>query len=117
MALGATGPGVVRLIVGYALRWTLLGVAGGITISLVAARALRTLLFQVPERDPWTLAITSAALIVVALLAAWLPSRRASHIDPIVATETRLRPVPSRQSKSTRGNRAKFSAFLLDLLF
>jgi ABC-type lipoprotein release transport system permease subunit len=46
---------------------------------------MRSLLFQVPERDPWTLVATSAVLVIVAIVAAWIPSRRASNIDPIVA--------------------------------
>jgi putative ABC transport system permease protein len=46
---------------------------------------LRSLLYQVPERDPGTFAITITILLVVVLLAAWLPSRRALAVDPLIA--------------------------------
>jgi len=85
MALGATAQSVVRLIVLYALRWTLTGVFVGIALSLFATQALRSLLYHVPERDPWTLIVTGATLLSVALIAAWVPSRRASRIDPVIA--------------------------------
>jgi len=83
MALGATPHAIERLILGHAARWTAIGVAFGVIGALLATRALRTLLFGVPARDPWTLAAVVALLAAVAFGAAWVPSRRASRLDPL----------------------------------
>ncbi len=85
MALGATPANITRLLLGQAAVWTLAGAALGLTGSLFATRLLRSLLFEVPERDPWTLIATPLLLLVVALIAAWIPSRRAARVDPMQA--------------------------------
>jgi putative ABC transport system permease protein len=85
MALGATPGAIVQLVLGHAVRWTLAGAALGAAASLFAARLLAALLFQVSARDPWILAAAIAALSATALLAAWVPSRRAARVDPIQA--------------------------------
>jgi ABC-type antimicrobial peptide transport system permease subunit len=85
IALGATAGNILRLVLAHALRWTAAGVLIGLLGSLAATRWLRTLLYQVPERDPWTFAATVAALFIVGLLAAWFPSRRALGVDPLTA--------------------------------
>jgi len=85
MALGATSGNILGLVFANAMRWTAAGNLIGLLGSLAATRWLRSLLYQVPERDPWTLAITVAVLFVVALLAAWFPSRRALGVDPLIA--------------------------------
>jgi putative ABC transport system permease protein len=85
MALGATSGNILRLVLAIAMRWTAAGSAIGLLGSLAATRWLRSLLYQVPERDPWTLAITVGVLFIVALLAAWFPSRRALSADPLIA--------------------------------
>jgi predicted permease len=85
MALGATPGAVVRLVLGHAARWTFAGAALGLVGSLFAARLLAAMLFHVSARDPWILAVAVAALSATALLAAWVPSRRAARIDPIQA--------------------------------
>jgi putative ABC transport system permease protein len=84
MAMGATSGNILGLVFASAMRWTagsLIGLFG----SLAATRWLRSLLYQVPERDPRTLAITLAVLFVVALLAAWFPARRALGVDPLIS--------------------------------
>ncbi len=85
MALGATSRNILKLVLSHALRWTIGGVIVGLGGTLVVTRLARTLLFQVSERDPWTFCLAIAVLVLIAMLAAWLPSRRASQTDPMVA--------------------------------
>ena len=85
MALGATPRSIVGLVLSHAMGWTAGGMVIGLIGSLFATRLLRSLLFQVPERDMWTLFSTMAVLLVVAAAAAWVPSARASRTDPIIA--------------------------------
>jgi putative ABC transport system permease protein len=85
MALGARARDVVSLVVGQAARLALAGVALGAAGALGASRGVRTLLFEVSPADPPTFAITIAALAVTAAAAAYLPARRATRIDPVVA--------------------------------
>jgi len=61
------------------------GLLGGIPIALAAATALRSLLFGITSRDPLTLIATCTIIMVTAILAAYLPARRASRVDPILA--------------------------------
>jgi ABC-type antimicrobial peptide transport system permease subunit len=85
MALGADASGVVRLLTTSGLRLVLVGGAIGVAASLVAGRVLATLLFGVGTFDP--LVLTGAPLVLgaAAWLAAYLPARRASQVDPITA--------------------------------
>jgi len=83
MALGATPTAVTRMFLGHAAGWTLAGIAVGVAGSLAVTKLLASMLFQVTARDPWSLAAAPAALLAVALAAAWLPARRAARIDPV----------------------------------
>lgn len=85
MALGARGIDVLTLILRNGLALTLSGVAIGISGALALTRLLRTLLFGVAPTDAFTFVAVSAALIIVALLACYLPARRATKVDPLVA--------------------------------
>ena len=85
MALGATPAAVARLVLGHAARWTLTGAALGVIGSFFAARWLEAMLFHVSARDPWILAAAVGGLCATAMLAAWLPSRRAARVDPMQA--------------------------------
>jgi predicted permease len=85
MALGATPVSVIRMMVWQASLWIGFGAAAGIIGSLAAARWIGSLLFDIPANDPATLAEAAALLLVVALLGAWVPARRAAKIDPMVA--------------------------------
>ncbi|HLK19344.1 MAG TPA: ABC transporter permease, partial [Bryobacteraceae bacterium] len=85
MALGATPIAIVQLVLSRAMRWTLAGVLIGLVGSLFATRMIEGMLFDVPARDPWTFAVVVAALLLVAISAAAIPTLRASRIDPMLA--------------------------------
>ena len=85
MALGATPRLIAQLVLSKAGAWTVSGAAAGLIGSLFAFRAVRSLLFEVPEHDPWTLALVPAGMLLVALAAAWLPALRAARVDPMAA--------------------------------
>ena len=88
MALGADGPRVVRLLVAGGLRLVLAGGVLGLVLALVAARLLGGLLFEVDTLDPLTFVGVPLVLAAAALLAAWLPARRASRVHPVTALRT-----------------------------
>jgi predicted permease len=85
MALGATPGAISWMVLSRAARSALAGVAGGVVGSLFAARLLQAMLFQVSAFDALTLAPALTVLLAVALLAAWIPSRRAARLDPMQA--------------------------------
>jgi predicted permease len=85
MTLGATRASVIAMFLRESLVPVLAGAAIGIAGALATTRFIGSLLFDVPARDAATIAATTALLVAVALLAAWLPSRRASTIDPVSA--------------------------------
>jgi predicted permease len=82
MALGADRAGVLRLVISRVLWLVVIGVALGGLLSVWASQYIETLLFKVTARDPTTFAIATAVLVSAALLAGWLPARRAASIDP-----------------------------------
>lgn len=85
MALGAGASGIARMIVGQGIGLALVGAALGIAAALGLARLLEHLLFGVATTDPFTFIAVPATLVVVAALAAYLPARRATRVDPLVA--------------------------------
>jgi putative ABC transport system permease protein len=85
MALGAKRGDVIRLILKQGLALTLIGLAVGIAGALAAARAMSGLLYGVSAADPVTFVAISLMLLAVALLACYLPARRAAKVDPMVA--------------------------------
>ena len=85
MALGASPREVFRLVIGDAVRMAAVGVALGLAGSILVARSLATLLFGVAPHDPRTFAVTAGVLMTVAALASFLPARRATRVDPMVA--------------------------------
>jgi putative ABC transport system permease protein len=84
-ALGAQTAWILWAVVRQGMTLTLLGLVIGLLIAVGATRLMTTLLFSVSATDPLTFASVSALLIVVALLACWLPARRAAKVDPMIA--------------------------------
>jgi putative ABC transport system permease protein len=85
MALGATRGDIFKLVVGQGLGLTLIGVAAGVAAALVLTRFLSSMLFNVSAIDLLTFVEVSGLLAVVATIATYLPARRATKVDPMVA--------------------------------
>ena len=85
MALGAARANVLRLVVGEGMLLVAVGAALGIGGGLALTRLMKTLLFGVKPTDPLTFAAAVVFLVVVALVASYLPARRATRVDPMVA--------------------------------
>ncbi|MBV8205264.1 MAG: ABC transporter permease [Acidobacteria bacterium] len=85
VALGASPAGVVRLILKESARLVFAGLAAGIALTLVLGRFLASLLFGVRATDPATYTTVALMLFILALLAAYIPARRATWVDPITA--------------------------------
>jgi predicted permease len=85
MALGASNGSVLRLILGHGLKLAGIGLALGLAGALAASRLLTTMLFQVKPTDPLVYLAVAMLLGVVALIATYIPARRASRIDPVAA--------------------------------
>jgi putative ABC transport system permease protein len=85
MALGASRGRVLQLVLAHGVRLTLVGVAIGLVGTFLLTRYVSSLLFNVPAYDPMTLVSVVAALIVISVCACYLPARRATLVDPIVA--------------------------------
>ncbi|UCC48260.1 MAG: FtsX-like permease family protein, partial [Gemmatimonadota bacterium] len=85
VALGADSAAVLSLVVRQGMKLTVVGIAIGLAATLVTSHVLDNFLFGVESTDPATLAAISVVLTAVALLACYLPARRAARIDPMVA--------------------------------
>ena len=85
IALGASRGRVLQLVLGHGVRLTLAGVAIGLVATFLLVRYVSSFLFNVPTYDPLTLVAVVAGLIVISLCACYLPARRATLVDPIVA--------------------------------
>jgi putative ABC transport system permease protein len=85
MALGAERGDVLQIVVGQGLRSVLVGTGIGVAASLAVTRFLQALLFGVKPTDLVTFAAVSPVLLGVAWLACYIPARRASKVDPMVA--------------------------------
>jgi ABC-type antimicrobial peptide transport system permease subunit len=85
MALGAETVDVLRLMVNSSMVWVLVGIAAGIAGSAALTRLLTGMLYDVRPLDPMVLGGVALLLTAVALMASYLPARRAARIDPIAA--------------------------------
>ena len=88
MALGAGQGDVLRMVVGQAIMLTLAGIAIGAAGALMLTRLMRDLLFLVGPADPVTFAAVAGLLAAVAVVASYVPGRRAARVDPVVALRT-----------------------------
>ena len=85
VALGAPREDILKLVVGQGLKVTLIGVGIGIVVAFVLTRFIWSLLYGVKPADPVTFVAVSLILTAVAVLASYLPARRATKVDPTVA--------------------------------
>jgi ABC-type antimicrobial peptide transport system permease subunit len=85
IALGATRTGVRWLVLGDALRLATAGCAAGLLPALAAGRFIETLLYEIRPFEPAQFVIATAVLLATSAVAAWIPARRASRIDPLAA--------------------------------
>jgi len=85
MALGAAAGDVLRLVIGQGMWTTAIGVAIGIGGAIALTRTMQSLLFGVSTTDPMTLAGVVLLLAAVSVFACWIPARRATKVDPLVA--------------------------------
>ena len=85
MAVGAQPGEVTWMIVMASLRYSIIGIAGGIASALAAARVLESFLFGLSPWDPGAFAAAVILLALVATVAAWIPARHAASIDPLIA--------------------------------
>ena len=85
IALGAQRTDVLRTVFGQGLSIVAIGIGVGLVAAFAAARLVRNFLVGVGATDPLTYAVVSSLLVFVALFACWVPARRATRVDPLVA--------------------------------
>jgi putative ABC transport system permease protein len=85
MAMGAQTGGVLRLVVGQGMRLAAVGLILGLVAAFAAMRVMSSLLFGVSAHDPLTFIGVSLVLAIAAVLACYIPARRATKVDPIIA--------------------------------
>jgi len=85
MALGASRGSAIRLVLRMGMRVVVIGVAVGLAASLALSRIIAGQLWHVSAHDPITIGGVAALLLATGALACWLPARRASRVEPIVA--------------------------------
>ena len=85
MALGAQRREILTLVVGQGMRPIAVGICLGVVTAIAVTRFMAKLLFRVTPLDPFTFAVVTASLGVVALFACWIPARRATQVDPLTS--------------------------------
>ena len=85
MAFGATGRSIFRLVVGQGMRLAALGIGIGLAAAFAVTRVMQSMLIGVSATDPLTFVAITGLFVAVAALACWIPARRASRLDPLVA--------------------------------
>jgi putative ABC transport system permease protein len=85
MALGAQRSAVLRMVIGHAMRLAVLGVLSGTVMAFALTRLMTGLLFGVTPGDPLTFSTVAGVLCAVALVASYVPGRRATLVDPVIA--------------------------------
>jgi ABC-type antimicrobial peptide transport system permease subunit len=85
MAIGAQRFDVIQMVVRQGILLAVIGVVIGIAAAFGATRIMNTMLYHVKSMDPETLAAVSVLLLLVSLVACFVPARRATHVDPLIA--------------------------------
>jgi ABC-type antimicrobial peptide transport system permease subunit len=85
MALGAQAREVLSMILREGFSMACIGVVAGVAVALALTRFVGGMLYGLKPTDPWTLAGSASLLLALAVLAGWLPARRASRVDPMIA--------------------------------
>ena len=85
VALGAQRRDILSLVIRKAVSLGLIGTTIGLVGCLAVTRLVASLLYRISPGDPWTLASASLLLVIVTILASWLPAHRAAKIDPMEA--------------------------------
>ncbi len=85
IALGATPGGILKMVLGQGLLTVAIGLLVGLAGSLLLTRTMRSMLFEISPNDPLTIAGIALLLLLIAMLASYIPARRATRVDPMVA--------------------------------
>jgi ABC-type antimicrobial peptide transport system permease subunit len=85
IALGASGGRIVREVVLSGMATTAMGIGLGTAAALVAGRFIEPMLFDVTAKNPTVIASVALVVLLIAVVAAWSPARRASRVDPVIA--------------------------------
>jgi len=85
VALGATPGGILKMVLGQGLVTVAIGMAIGLAGALLLTRTMRSMLFEVSPNDPVTMVVIALLLLFIALLASYIPARRATRVDPMIA--------------------------------
>ena len=85
VALGATPGGILKMVLGQGLLTVAIGLAVGLVGSLLLTRTMRSMLFEVSPNDPVTMIGIAFLLLIIAMVASYIPARRATRVDPMIA--------------------------------
>ena len=85
VALGAQRGDVLRMVIGQGMRLVMLGIALGLIGAFALTRVLQRLLYEIRPTDPLTFVAVTSVLVLVALVACWIPARHATRVNPMVA--------------------------------
>lgn len=85
IALGANSASVLKMVLGQGMKLAAIGLGIGILVALAVTRVMRSLLYSTSTTDPLSFLVTTAVLLGVVVLACYIPARRATKVDPIVA--------------------------------